>query len=75
MTWFPCPGCATAGWKGVSITMALDDPKLSEPSQCLACGRTFVFEVAKTANGIEACVVHTAGPAMPPFLPDAIQLL
>ena len=75
VTWFPCPGCATAGWKGVPITVALDDESLQEASECLSCGRTFRFEIKRLETGIEGCVVHVAGPPMPPFLPDVIQIL
>jgi len=75
VTWFPCPGCTTAGWKGVSITIGLDDPELREPSQCLACERMFRFEVKKTENGVEGCVVLLSGKKMPPYLPEAIQFL
>ena len=75
VSWFPCPGCTVAGWKGVSVTIGLDDPELNEPSQCLSCERTFRFEIKKTERGVEGCVVFVNGPPMPPYLPEVIQIL
>lgn len=75
VTWFPCPGCTVAGWKGVSITAALNDPALEEVSQCLACERSFRFEVKRTDKGIEGAIVHVGGPPMPPYLPDVINII
>jgi hypothetical protein len=75
VTWFPCPGCTVAGWKGMPATAGLDDPVLSEPSTCLKCDRTFRFEIKRTEKGVEGCVVHLGGPPMPPYLPEVIQIL
>lgn len=75
VTWFPCPGCTVAGWKGFPATAGLDDEVMREPSECLACSRTFKLEIKRTERGVEACVVHLGGPPMPPYLPETINFL